>query len=70
MKVSTWPGVQKLRDLMKINRGENDQEHFTLDFQLAKMGTSERVLQLKALQREFQHLAEDASDAARASLRG
>lgn len=70
MKMSTWPGVQKLRDLMGITRGGDDQEEFTLKFKLAKMGTAERVTQLKALRQEFQHLVEDASDAARASLRG
>ena len=67
--VSTWPGVKQLRDLLGVNRGEDGREHFTLEIDLSPMGSNERVTELKALQREFQRMAEDAADAARARLR-
>jgi len=66
---SSWPVINQLRRLLGIQRQEDGRQQFNLPVDLAKMGSSERVQQLKQLEREFQRMLEDAADAYKAQLR-
>ncbi len=66
---SSWPVINQLRRLLGIQREEHGRQQFSLPIDLAKMGSSERVQQLKRLEREFQRMLEDAADAYKASFR-
>ena len=66
---SSWPIINQLRRLLGIQREEDGRQQFDLTVDLAKMGSSERVQQLKQLEREFQRMLEEAADAYKAQLR-
>ncbi len=69
---SSWPVINQLRRLLGIQRKEDPPaagQQFNLQIDLAKMGSSERVQQLKQLEREFQRMLEDAADAYKDSFR-
>ena len=69
---SSWPVINQLRRLLGIQRNADPPaagQQFNLPVDLAKMGTSERVQQLKLLEREFQRMLEDAADAYKNRLR-
>lgn len=67
--VSTWPGIKHLRELLGIHREQDGRQRLNLTLDLAEMGSSERVQQLKLLEREFQRMLEEAADAYKASFR-
>ncbi len=71
---SSWPVISQLRRLLGIQRdpsmeGPGKDQRFNLQVDLAKMGSNERVQQLKQLEREFQRMLEDAADAYKNRLR-
>ena len=66
---SSWPVINQLRRLLGIHREEDERQRFNLPVDLAKMGSSERVQQLKQLEREFQRMLEEAADAYKSQLR-
>lgn len=70
--ISSWPVINQLRRLLGIDREEilpGKDQQFNLRVDLAPMGSSERVQQLKQLEREFQRMLEDAADAYKDRLR-
>lgn len=67
--MDTWLGIEKLRQLLGIHKEEDGRQQFTLKINLAEMGTSERVTQLKQFEKEFQRMLEDAADAYKERLR-
>ena len=69
MMFSSWPVINQLRRLLGIQREEDGRQQFNLQVDLAKMGSGERVQQLKQLEREFQRMLEDAADAYKNRLR-
>ena len=60
---SSWPVINQIRRLLGIQREEDGRQQFSLRVDLAQMGSSERVQQLKQLEREFQRMLEEAADA-------
>ncbi len=66
---STWDVIKKLREMFGWPPKDDGSQQISLLVDLAPLGTSERVSQLKRLVREFQRMCEDAAEAYRDHLR-